>query len=76
MAAIVHRQHGAPSASFGSTYLLATFVPHRQACGPPLSVGSIYRSRSGAKTNTPDTYCIGPSTRHSTLVESGPTTTA
>lgn len=67
-----------------------------QACGPPLSVGSIgwirqvkvnvrsskdgaspiSRSRSGAKTNTPDTYCTGPSTRHSTLVESEPTTTA
>lgn len=27
----------------------------------------IYRSRSGAKTNTPATYCTGPSTRHSTL---------
>lgn len=26
----------------------------------------IYRSRSGAKTNTPATYCTGPSTRHST----------
>nr|TKS02644.1 hypothetical protein D5086_0000160450 [Populus alba] len=36
----------------------------------------ISRSRSGAKTNTPDTYCTGPSTRHSTLVESEPTTTA
>jgi len=36
----------------------------------------IYRSRSGAKTNTPATYCTGPSTRHSTLVESEPTTTA
>lgn len=24
----------------------------------------IYRSRSGAKTNTPATYCTGPSTRH------------
>ena len=35
----------------------------------------IYRSRSGAKTNTPATYCTGPSTRHSTLVESKPTTT-
>jgi len=33
------------------------------------------RSRSGAKTNTPATYCTGPSTRHSTLVESEPTTT-
>ncbi len=30
----------------------------------------------GAKTNTPATYCTGPSTRHSTLVESEPTTTA
>lgn len=29
---------------------------------------------SGAKTNTPATYCTGPSTRHSTLVESEPTT--
>lgn len=36
----------------------------------------ISRSRSGAKTNTPDTYCTGPSTRHSTLVESELTTTA
>ncbi|KAG8496058.1 hypothetical protein CXB51_009291 [Gossypium anomalum] len=36
----------------------------------------IYRSRSGAKTNTPATYCTGPSTRHATLVESEPTTTA
>ena len=32
----------------------------------------IYRSRSGAKTNTPATYCTGPSTRHSTFVESTP----
>lgn len=32
----------------------------------------IYRSRSGAKTNTPATYCTGPSTRHSTFVESEP----
>ncbi|KAI3670771.1 hypothetical protein L2E82_53726 [Cichorium intybus] len=30
------------------------------------------RSRSGAKTNTPATYCTGPSTRHSTFVESEP----
>ena len=36
----------------------------------------ILSSRSGAKTNTPATYCTGPSTRHSTLVESEPTTTA
>lgn len=36
----------------------------------------ISRSRSGAKRNTPATYCTGPSTRHSTLVESEPTTTA
>lgn len=35
----------------------------------------ISRSRSGAKTNTPATYCTGPSTRHYTLVESEPTTT-
>lgn len=28
------------------------------------------------KPNTPATYCTGPSTRHSTLVESEPTTTA
>ena len=35
----------------------------------------ISRSRSGAKTNTPATDCTGPSTRHSTLVESKPTTT-
>lgn len=46
-----------------STYVAARMVP-------------ISRSRSGAKTNTPDTYCTGPSTRHSTLVESEPTTTA
>ncbi|KAJ9535540.1 hypothetical protein OSB04_un001320 [Centaurea solstitialis] len=32
----------------------------------------ISRSRSGAKTNTPATYCTGPSTRHSTFVESEP----
>jgi len=36
----------------------------------------ISRFRSGAKMNTPATYCTGPSTRHSTLVESEPTTTA
>nr|KAJ0207683.1 hypothetical protein LSAT_V11C500234970 [Lactuca sativa] len=30
------------------------------------------RSRSGAKTNTPATYCTGPSTRHSTFVEKEP----
>ena len=33
-------------------------------------------SRSGAKTKTPATYCTSPSTRHSTFVESEPTTTA
>lgn len=32
----------------------------------------ISRSRSGAKTKTPATYCTGPSTRHSTFVESEP----
>ncbi|KAK3016220.1 hypothetical protein RJ639_006222 [Escallonia herrerae] len=32
----------------------------------------ISRSRSGAKTKTPATRCTGPSTRHSTFVESEP----
>lgn len=54
------------SVKSGSTYVAARMV-HRLF---------IYRSRSGAKTNTPVTYCTGPSTKHSTLVESEPTTTA
>nr|YP_009382153.1 hypothetical protein AEK19_MT1727 [Utricularia reniformis]ART31906.1 hypothetical protein AEK19_MT1727 [Utricularia reniformis] len=36
-----------------------------------INITPIYRSRSGAKTNTPATYCTGPSTRLN-FVESEP----
>lgn len=39
----------------------------------PISLSFSFGSQN---TNTPATYCTGPSTRHSTLVESEPTTTA
>lgn len=44
-----------------------TYIAARMVQRAPIS-----RSRSGAKTNTPATYCTGPSTRHYTLNRNQP----